>query len=100
MSIAQLYRDRADSENGFDELKNQWGWGGYVTQDLKRCRFMAKIVALIYNWWNIFARLLLQTSIWKQLSKFKVWSLILSKVLTAFLHGRTLGAKLITCDAT
>jgi hypothetical protein len=25
--IAQLYRDRADCENGFDELKNQWGWG-------------------------------------------------------------------------
>jgi|SanBayMetagenome_1026888.scaffolds.fasta_scaffold13390_1 hypothetical protein len=56
-AIAQLYRDRADSENGFDELKNQWGWGGYVTQDLKRCRFMARIVALVYNWWNLFARL-------------------------------------------
>jgi hypothetical protein len=27
-AIAQLYRDRADCENGFDELKNQWGWGG------------------------------------------------------------------------
>jgi hypothetical protein len=25
-AIAQLYRDRADAENGFDELKNQWGW--------------------------------------------------------------------------
>lgn len=31
--------------------------GGYVTQDLKRCRFMARIVALVYNWWNLFARL-------------------------------------------
>jgi hypothetical protein len=57
VTTAQLYRDRADSENGFDELKNQWGWGGYMTQDIKRCRFMAKIVALIYNWWNLFARL-------------------------------------------
>ena len=27
--IGQLYRDRADCENGFDEIKNQWGWGGY-----------------------------------------------------------------------
>ncbi|MDP3664874.1 MAG: transposase [Nitrosomonas sp.] len=27
-AIGQLYRDRADCENGFDELKNQWGWGG------------------------------------------------------------------------
>jgi len=56
-TIAQLYRDRADSENGFDELKNQWGWGGYVTQDLKRCRFIARMIALVYNWWNLFARL-------------------------------------------
>ena len=31
-AIGQLYRDRADCENGFDELKNQWGWGGYTTQ--------------------------------------------------------------------
>jgi hypothetical protein len=21
---------RADAENGFDELKNQWGWGGFT----------------------------------------------------------------------
>jgi hypothetical protein len=27
-AIGQLYRDRCDCENGFDELKNQWGWGG------------------------------------------------------------------------
>lgn len=32
-TIAQHYRDRADSENNFDELKNQWGWLGYTTQD-------------------------------------------------------------------
>ena len=36
-AIAQLYRDRADCENGFDELKNQWGWGGFSTQDIERC---------------------------------------------------------------
>ena len=23
-SVAQLYRDRADAENAFDEMKNQW----------------------------------------------------------------------------
>ena len=28
LSLGQLYRDRADAENTFDELKNQWGWGG------------------------------------------------------------------------
>jgi hypothetical protein len=55
--ISQLYRDRGDCENIFDELKNQWGWGGYTTHDLKRCNIMAKIVALIYNWWNLYCRL-------------------------------------------
>lgn len=57
MSIAQLYRDRADSENTFDELKNQWGWCGFTTKDLKRCRLSAMAVALIYNWWSLFVRL-------------------------------------------
>ena len=31
--LAQHYRDRADMENVFDELKNQWGWGGYTTKE-------------------------------------------------------------------
>ena len=57
LTIAQHYRDRADAENNFDELKNQWGWGGYTTKDLKRCGYMARIVALIYNWWSLFVRL-------------------------------------------
>ncbi|WP_196436539.1 transposase [Methylomonas sp. LL1] len=57
LSVAQLYRDRADAENNFDELKNHWAWGGFTTQDIKRCRFMAKITALIYNWWSLFVRL-------------------------------------------
>jgi hypothetical protein len=57
LSIAQLYRDRADAENTFDELKNQWGWGGFTTKDLKRCRLSAMAVALIYHWWSLFVRL-------------------------------------------
>jgi hypothetical protein len=57
LTLGQLYRDRADCENGFDELKNQWGWGGFTTQDLKRCRLLARSVALIYNWWSLFVRL-------------------------------------------
>jgi hypothetical protein len=56
-TVAQLYRDRADSENTFDELKNPWGWGGFTTQDLTRCRFNASAVALVYNWWSLFVRL-------------------------------------------
>jgi hypothetical protein len=57
LTLGQLYRDRADAENVFDELKNQWGWGGFTTQDLTRCRLLAGIVALIYNWWSLFVRL-------------------------------------------
>jgi hypothetical protein len=63
LSIAQLYRDRADAENNFDELKNHCtlkgikGWGGFNTQDRKRCHYMARITALIYNWWSLFVRL-------------------------------------------
>jgi hypothetical protein len=57
LTLGQLYRDRGDAENGFDELKNQWGWGGFTTQDLSRCRLLAAMVALFYNWWNLFVRL-------------------------------------------
>jgi hypothetical protein len=53
-ALAQHYRDRADVENGLDELKNQWGWGGFTTEDLARCQITARIVAQVYNWWSIF----------------------------------------------
>ena len=45
-SSAQLYRDRADCENVFDELKYQWGWGGFTTQDLARCKLSGR------KWWR------------------------------------------------
>jgi hypothetical protein len=57
LSLGQLYRDRADAENAFDELKNQWGWGGFTTRDLHRCQLAARGVALAYNWWSLFVRL-------------------------------------------
>jgi hypothetical protein len=57
VTIMRHYRDRADCENNFDETKNQWGWGGYVTQHLQTSQIMARMVALIYNWWNLFVRL-------------------------------------------
>ena len=56
-SVAQHYRDRGDAENNFDELKNQWGWAGFTTNDRKRCQIMGRIIALVYNWWTIFMRL-------------------------------------------
>ncbi|MGH6625778.1 MAG: transposase, partial [Burkholderiaceae bacterium] len=45
-AIGQLYRDRCDCENGFDELKNQWGWGGFT---MHRSQIAARAVALVYN---------------------------------------------------
>ncbi len=33
------------------------GWAGFTTRDLARCRTMARFIALIYNWWNLFVRL-------------------------------------------
>jgi len=57
LALGQHYRDRADAENNFDELKNQWGWSGFTTHDLKRCQIMARIIALVYNWWSLFTRL-------------------------------------------
>ena len=56
-SLSQLYRDRGDSENPFDELKNQWGWAGFTTSDLTRCQIMARLIAVVYNWWTLYVRL-------------------------------------------
>ena len=50
------YRDRADAENCFDELKNQWGWSGFTTKKLASCRLMANLIALFYNWWSLYLR--------------------------------------------
>ena len=55
-TIAQFYRDRADCENNFADLKNDWSWGGFTTQHRGRNQFMARFTALVYTWWNIFVR--------------------------------------------
>lgn len=54
---ARPCRGRGDCENSFDEYKNQYGWGGFVTKDLKPCRAIAPPVAIAANWWNVFCRL-------------------------------------------
>jgi hypothetical protein len=55
-AMPRLYRERADCENTFDELKNQWGWSGFTTRQLAPSRLMANLVALFYNWWNLYVR--------------------------------------------
>lgn len=56
VSLFYHYRDRADCENIFDEIKNHWGWGGYTTKDIASCQLMSRMTALIYNWWSLFVR--------------------------------------------
>jgi hypothetical protein len=85
LSIAQLYRDRADCENAFDELKNQWGWGGFTTKDLARCQLAARMVALVYNWWNIFVRL---AEPGKHLEAITSRPLLLAGIAERTRHGR------------
>lgn len=52
LSLGQPYRDRADAENAFDELKNLWGWGGFTTHDLHHCQLAARGVAVAYHCWS------------------------------------------------
>jgi len=49
-------RASAASQNSYDELKNQWGWNGYTTHKLAPGRLMANLIALFYNWWNLYVR--------------------------------------------
>jgi len=56
-TLAPMYRARGDAENPFDELKNQWGWGGFTTQRLATSQQAARLIALVYNWWTLYNRL-------------------------------------------
>ncbi len=51
------YNPRGDNENGYDELKNQWSWCGFTLQDIARSELMACLIALIYNWWSLYTKL-------------------------------------------
>jgi hypothetical protein len=55
-ALADLYRERGDAENPFDELKNQWGWSGFTSHKLSVSQISARLNALVYNWWTLYAR--------------------------------------------
>jgi type I site-specific restriction endonuclease len=55
--IRSLYNPRGDNENSYDELKNQWGWCGFTLKDLARSELMACLIALIYNGWSLYTKL-------------------------------------------
>jgi hypothetical protein len=58
-SIQDLYRDRADCENVFDELKNQWGFNGFSAKSRATTELAARLTLLVYNLWTLFVRFII-----------------------------------------
>jgi len=56
--IIELYRQRADAENVFDELKHQWGLEGFCCRKRNATALAARLGLLFYNLWHLFLRLL------------------------------------------
>jgi hypothetical protein len=54
--IQVLYRDRADVENVFDELKNQWGFGGFSAKSRATSELAMRLLLMVYNLWVLFVR--------------------------------------------
>lgn len=54
--IVELYQQRADCENIFDELKNQWGLSGFCSQHAHVTEIAARLTLLSYNLWSLFVR--------------------------------------------
>jgi len=95
-AFGSLYRDRADAENIFDELKNQWGWGGFTTHDMARCRLAARLIALFYNWWNIFVRLAEPD---RHMEAITSRPLLLHAIATRIRHARQTALKIASSHA-
>ncbi len=51
--IQQLYRDRADTENVFDELKNQWGFSGFCAKARATAELAARRWLMVDNLWEL-----------------------------------------------
>jgi hypothetical protein len=56
--IVDLYRKRADCENVFDELKNQWGFNGFCCKKSSPTIIAAMLLLLFYNMWTLFIKLI------------------------------------------
>ena len=54
--VQDLYRQRADVENVFDELKNQWGFSGFCAKARATTELAARLTLLVYNLWVLFVR--------------------------------------------
>ena len=51
-------RKRTDTENVFDELKNQWDFRGYCSKRAVVTELAVRLMLLAYNLWSLFMRLL------------------------------------------
>jgi hypothetical protein len=58
-TIQDLYRHRADVENVFDELKNQWGFSGFCSRSRATTELAARLQLLVYNLWTLFVRFII-----------------------------------------
>ena len=47
--VLPLYRGRGDCENVFDEMKNQWGWGGFTAHSLAQTALFARLSVIVAN---------------------------------------------------
>ena len=56
--VVELYRQRGDAENVFDELKNQWGFAGFSSQNAVVSETAARMLLLVYNLSTMFTRVL------------------------------------------
>ena len=50
--IQIMYRERADVENVFDELKNQWGFGGFSAKSRAASELAARLLLVVSNLWG------------------------------------------------
>jgi hypothetical protein len=55
--ILELYRQRADTEKVFDELKHPWGLEGFCCRQRNATTLAARLGLLIYNLWHLLLRL-------------------------------------------
>lgn len=61
--VADMYFQRADCENVFDEIKNQWGFGGFCSKKSEVTEMAAWITLLAYNLWSVFIRIMNKGSV-------------------------------------
>jgi len=85
LTLGQLYLDRADCENIFDELKKPVGLGRVYDTRSRPLPACGRLVALVYNWWNLFVRLAEPT---RHLEAITSRPLLLTSIAERLRHAR------------